>query len=76
MCPFFATIHPDLVWVGDVGAAVTGVSHAISIPVQLVPVLDTLTVIQKVLQACLQNDTPAGVLLADCYCPVRYNRMV
>lgn len=42
----------DLIRVGDVGAAVAGVSHAVSVPVQLVSVLDTLAVIQKVLQAC------------------------
>lgn len=45
----------DLVWVGDVGAAVAGVAHAISVPVQLVSVLDTLTVVQEVLQACSNN---------------------
>lgn len=42
-----------LVWVGDVRAAVAGVSHAISIPVLLVWVLDALTVVQEVFQACL-----------------------
>lgn len=52
------TIFPaatDLIRVGDVGAAVAGVSHAVTVPVQLVSVLDTLTVIQKVLQACLKR---------------------
>lgn len=42
----------DLVWVRDVGATVAGVSHAVSIPVQLISVLDTLAVVQNVLQAC------------------------
>lgn len=40
----------DLVGVGNVGTAVAGVSHSISIPVQLVSVLDSLTVVQEVFQ--------------------------
>ena len=39
----------DLVRIGDIGTAVAGVSHSISVPVQLVPVLDPLAVIQEVL---------------------------
>lgn len=53
----YSAIHPsihltvtDLVRVGDIGAAVAGVSHAVSVPVQLVSVLDALTVVQKILQ--------------------------
>lgn len=41
-----------LVRVGDVGAAVAGVPYAVSISVQLISVLDTLAVVQNVLQAC------------------------
>lgn len=47
-----STCMTDLIWVGDVGAAVTCVSHPVSIPVQLVSVLDTLAIIQEVLQTC------------------------
>lgn len=54
----------DLVWVGDVGAAVAGVSYAVAIPVQLIPVLDTLAVIQNVLQACWRYDNSAVGSLA------------
>lgn len=46
--PLYPTLT-NLVRVGDVGAAVAGVSHSISIPVQLVSVLDTLAVVQEVL---------------------------
>lgn len=42
----------NLVWVRDVGAAVAGISYAVSISVQLISVLDTLAVVQNVLQAC------------------------
>lgn len=45
-----------LIRVGDVGAAVAGVSHAVSVLVQLVSVLDTLAVVQNVLQACWRYD--------------------
>lgn len=45
-----------LIRVGDVGAAVAGVPHAVAVPVQLVSVLDTLAVVQNVLQACWRHD--------------------
>lgn len=53
----FCPSPTDLVRVGDVGAAVTGVSHAVSVPVQLVSVLDTLAIVQKVLQAFAHQST-------------------
>lgn len=46
----------DLIRVGDVWAAVAGVSHTVPVPVQLVSVLNTLAVVQNVLQACWRKD--------------------
>lgn len=54
-----------MVWVGDVGAAVAGVPHAISVPVLLVWVLDALTVVQEILQACFpETETRLSVRLS------------
>lgn len=54
-----------LVWVGDVGAAVAGVPYAISVPVLLVWVLDALTVVQEILQACFpETETRLSVRLS------------
>lgn len=43
--PSLSPALTDLIWVGGVGAAVTGVSHSISVPVHLVSVLDKLAIV-------------------------------
>ncbi|TNN43287.1 hypothetical protein EYF80_046507 [Liparis tanakae] len=43
--PSLSRALTDLIWVGGVGAAVTGVSHSISVPVHLVSVLDKLAIV-------------------------------
>lgn len=63
-----SSTHPGLthlVWVGDVGAAVAGVPHTVSVPVLLVWVLDALTVVQEILQACFpETETRLSVRLS------------
>lgn len=41
-----------LIRVGNLSAAVTGVSHSVSVLVKLVWVLDSLTVIQEIFNTC------------------------
>ena len=63
---YYDSAVTNLVWVGDIRAAVTGVSHAVTVAVQLVSVLDMLTVIQEVPQACLPNNIMRCLLMLSC----------